>query len=219
MTPAASITRPQAYLRHSTQQRCQAFPIPPFTAFLLRPGAEASENDHAIPNEPPLGDDIREPLAGLQEAFEARPAHPPPTPRGVRPLSHARPPSRGHGRGRIGLAFGLRARLHDPTARGARAWHGAPRIATVETFRRWGWRPTSVLTRRVRARRGVLPEHRQPGCEACVRATRLPPIRGCALLRRSVTELLVDATYIGRPGGSAPCTARYLVGYPAATPS
>ncbi len=70
MVPEAFITRLQAYLRYSAQQQCQMVPVPPFTV-LLRPSAEASEDDHAVPDEP-LGDDIREPLGRLREAFEAR---------------------------------------------------------------------------------------------------------------------------------------------------
>ena len=70
MVPASSITRLQAYLRYCAQQQCQTVPVPPFTIF-LRPSAEAPEGDHAVPDEP-LGDDVREPLARLREAFEAR---------------------------------------------------------------------------------------------------------------------------------------------------
>ena len=69
MLPAAFITRLQAYLRYSAQQQRQVVLVPPFTIF-LRPGAEASEDDHAVPDEP-LGDDIRQPLARVREAFEA----------------------------------------------------------------------------------------------------------------------------------------------------
>jgi hypothetical protein len=70
VVPASSITRLQAYLRYCAQQQCQTVPVPPFTIF-LRPSAEAPEDDHAVPDEP-LGDDVREPLARLREAFEAR---------------------------------------------------------------------------------------------------------------------------------------------------
>jgi GNAT superfamily N-acetyltransferase len=70
IVPASSITRLQAYLCHSAQQRCQSVPVPPFTIF-LHPGGEASEEDHAVPDGP-IGDHLREPLARLREAFEMR---------------------------------------------------------------------------------------------------------------------------------------------------
>ena len=71
MIPTAFISRLQAYLRYSAQQQCQTIPVPPFTVF-LHPSGEASEEDHAVPDEPLLGDDIREPLARVREAFETR---------------------------------------------------------------------------------------------------------------------------------------------------
>ncbi len=70
MVPAAFISRLQAYLRYSAWQQCQTVPVPPFTIF-LRLSGEASEDDHAVPDEP-LEDDIRQPLARLREAFETR---------------------------------------------------------------------------------------------------------------------------------------------------
>jgi hypothetical protein len=70
VVPAAFISRLQAYLRYSARQQCQTVPVPPFTIF-LRLSGEASEDDHAVPDEP-LEDDIRQPLARLREAFETR---------------------------------------------------------------------------------------------------------------------------------------------------
>jgi hypothetical protein len=70
VVPASSITRLQAYLRYCAQQQCQTVPVPPFT-ILLRPSAEAPEDDHAVADKP-LGDDVREPLARSREAFKAR---------------------------------------------------------------------------------------------------------------------------------------------------
>ena len=71
MVSAVSVTRVQAYLRYSAQQQhVQTISVPPFTLF-LGPGGEASEDDHAVPDEP-FGDDVRESLARLREAFEGR---------------------------------------------------------------------------------------------------------------------------------------------------
>ena len=75
MVPEAFISRLQAYLRYSAHQQCQAIPVSPFTIF-LRPSEVASEDDHAVPDEPLGNDDIREPLGRLREAFEARARHP-----------------------------------------------------------------------------------------------------------------------------------------------
>ena len=71
MAPAATIVQLQAYLRHGSQQRCHTVPVPPFTIF-LHLGRNASEDDHAVPDEPLLGDNIREPLTRERESFEAR---------------------------------------------------------------------------------------------------------------------------------------------------
>ena len=70
MKPEGFISRLHAYLRYSAQQQCRTVSVPPFTVF-LHPSTEASEEDHAVPDEPLLADDIREPLARVREAFEA----------------------------------------------------------------------------------------------------------------------------------------------------
>lgn len=48
---AVSIACLQAYLRYSARRQSETIAAPPFRLF-LRPGSEASEDDHAVPEEP-----------------------------------------------------------------------------------------------------------------------------------------------------------------------
>ena len=63
------VTQAQAYLRCSAQRQFQKIPVPPFSYFLC-PGVEASEDDHAVPDEP-LGGDVRVPLTELRDVTRA----------------------------------------------------------------------------------------------------------------------------------------------------
>jgi len=74
MASAVPVTQAQAYLRCSAQRRFQKIPVPPFTFFLC-PGVVASEDDHAVPDEP-LGGDVRGPLAELRDVCDTHSRRP-----------------------------------------------------------------------------------------------------------------------------------------------
>lgn len=64
------VSRLQAYLRHNAQQLSETILLPPFTLY-LRPGAEATTDDYAIPNEP-LHSPIQAHLEHLRAECAAR---------------------------------------------------------------------------------------------------------------------------------------------------
>ncbi|WP_309890355.1 GNAT family N-acetyltransferase [Archangium sp.] len=64
------IERLQSYMRHAAQERYEAVPVPPFTAF-LHPFDGLIYFNYAIPDGPVAGD-VREPLRRLRAVFQER---------------------------------------------------------------------------------------------------------------------------------------------------